>query len=55
MQSIWIPVRGVQKELDDAKLRFAAADVFGFFFLLTRFTSVTVYLDEVHLRQLAFE
>ncbi|XP_070042314.1 putative pre-mRNA-splicing factor ATP-dependent RNA helicase DEAH9 isoform X3 [Nicotiana tabacum] len=26
IQSIWIPVRGVQKELDEAKLRFAAAE-----------------------------
>ncbi|KAK4341510.1 hypothetical protein RND71_040011 [Anisodus tanguticus] len=26
IQSIWIPVRGVQKQLDEAKLRFAAAE-----------------------------
>lgn len=27
MQSIWISLRGVQKEMDEAKLRFAAAEV----------------------------
>ena len=26
-QSIWVSGRGVQKELDEAKLRFAAAEV----------------------------
>jgi hypothetical protein len=30
LQSIWASGRGVQKELDEAKLRFAAAEVFDF-------------------------
>lgn len=28
LQSIWVSGRGAQKELDEAKLRFAAAEVF---------------------------
>jgi len=27
LQSIWISVRGAQRQLDEAKLRFAAAEV----------------------------
>lgn len=27
LQSIWVPVRGMQKDLDEVKLRFAAAEV----------------------------
>jgi hypothetical protein len=27
MQSVWVSVRGVKKEFDEAKLRFAAAEV----------------------------
>lgn len=30
LQSIWVSGRGVQRELDEAKLRFAAAEVFDF-------------------------
>lgn len=27
LQSIWVSIRGAQKELDEARLRFAAAEV----------------------------
>jgi ATP-dependent RNA helicase DDX35 len=29
IQSVWVSVRGVKKEFDEAKLRFAAAEVCG--------------------------
>ena len=29
-QSIWVSARGAQRELDDAKMRFAAAEVIYF-------------------------
>lgn len=33
MQSVWFPGRGAQKEMDEAKLRFAAAEVPNPFFV----------------------
>lgn len=32
VQSIWVSSRGVQKELDEVKLRFAAAEVLESYF-----------------------
>lgn len=32
LQSIWVSMRGSSKEFDEAKLRFAAAEVLNFYF-----------------------